>query len=127
MEELAGTELVQSQALFGEGCRHLVGQGIKRRSFVNVKASVGGSVAKATGGGVLLDDDLSTVVCPSFGVLSERQLVALDLFLPSSWRMGDVFQRTDFGLNSFEIHLLRLDLHLPATGFVVEVILGAAL
>lgn len=58
---------------------HLVSQSVERRSFSIVKAFMGRSVAKVRRGGVSLDDDVSTVVGPSFSVLPERQFVALDL------------------------------------------------
>lgn len=58
---------------------HLVSQSVERRSFGSVKAFMGRSVAKVRRRGVGLDDDVSTVVGPSFSVLSERQFVALDL------------------------------------------------
>lgn len=58
---------------------YLIGQGVKGRSFSSIKASVGGSVAKITRGGVSLNDDFSTVVGSSFGALSEAQLLSLNL------------------------------------------------
>lgn len=50
---------------------HLISQGVKGRSFSSIKASRGGSVAKVIWGGVRLDDDVSTVVSSSSGLLSE--------------------------------------------------------
>lgn len=45
-------------------------QGVEGWSFSSVKAC---------GGGVRLDDDVSTMISASFGVLSEGQLLALNL------------------------------------------------
>lgn len=66
---------------------YLVGQGVEGRSFSSVKASRGGSVAKATRGGVRLDDDFSTVVGSSFGVLSEGQFLTFNLFTHDQYKV----------------------------------------
>lgn len=58
---------------------HLVSQSVKRRSFSSIKAFMGRSIAKVRRGGVSLDNDVSTVVSPSFGIISEGQFVALNL------------------------------------------------
>lgn len=73
---------------------YLIGQGVEGWSFSCIKASMGGSVAKITRGGVSLDDDFSTVVGSSFGALSEAQLLSLDLQthtrVSHDWESGHV-------------------------------------
>lgn len=58
---------------------YLLGQGIKGRGLSDIKATWGGSAAQVMGGGVGLDDDVSTMVSPSFGTFFEVELLSLNL------------------------------------------------
>lgn len=73
----AGGRGGRSQALFGQGGGHLVGQRGELRGVGNVEAAGGGHGAEGVGG-VLQGDDLCAVVRARLGGLTEAQLVALN-------------------------------------------------
>lgn len=74
-----GGAWTRSQALFGQGGGHLVGQRGELRRVGNIDAAGGGHGAELLGG-VFQRDDLGTVVSAGLGGLTEVQLVALNLW-----------------------------------------------
>lgn len=69
---------LRSQALFGQGGGHLVGQRGQLRRVGHVDAAGGRHGAQLVGG-LVQGDDLGAVVGAGLGRLTEAQLVALDL------------------------------------------------
>lgn len=74
-----GVRQARSQALFGQGGGHLVGQRGELRRVGHVDAARGGHGAELVGG-VFQGDDLGAVVSAGLGCLTEVQFVALNLW-----------------------------------------------
>lgn len=80
-----GVRRARSQALFGQGGGHLVGQRGELRRVGHVDAARGGHGAELVRG-VFQGDDLGAVVSAGLGCLAEVQFVALNLWRDERWR-----------------------------------------
>lgn len=117
-----------SQALLGECSSDVLSQSGKLRGFEQVDASRRGDVAKPPGGRHAgsawgLGDDLSPVVHTGLSMLSEVQLLAVNLDITASGYMVSIVKRTDFSLGLFfEIQFYTLNFHTPTTWPVADVL-----
>lgn len=121
-----------SQALLSECGSDVLGQGCKLRGLEQVDASGRGDVAEPPGGCHAgpargLRDDLGPMVHTGLRVLSEVQLLAVNLDVSTSRYVVSVVKRTDFSLGLFfEIQFHALNFHTPTTWPVADVLQGAA-
>lgn len=117
-----------SQALLSECSSDILGQSGKLRGFEQVDASRRGDVAESSGGCHTgsawgLCDDLSPVVHTGLSVLSEVQLLAVNLDITTARYMVSIIKRTNFSLGLFfEIQLYTLNFHTPTTWPVADIL-----
>lgn len=95
-----------SQALFSECGGDILGQGGKLGGFEQVDASRRGDVAESSGGSHTgsawgLCNDLSPMVHTGLSMLSEVQLLAVNLDITTSGNVVSIVKRTDFSLGLF--------------------------
>lgn len=117
-----------SQTLLSECSSDILGQSGKLRGFKQVDASRRGDIAESSGGCHAgsawgLRNDLSSVVHTGLRVLSEVQLLAVDLDVAASRDMVSIVQWADFSLGLlFEIQFYTLNFHTPTTWPVADVL-----
>lgn len=117
-----------SQALLSECSSDILGQGGELRGFEQIDASRGGDVAESprgrhAGSAWGLRDDLSPVVHTGLSMLSEVQLLTVNLDISTSGYMVSIVKRTDFSLGLFfEIQFYTLNFHTSTTWPVADVL-----
>lgn len=117
-----------SQALLSECSSDILGQSGQLRGFEQVDASRRGDIAESSGGCHAgsawgLCNDLSSVVHTGLRMLSEVQLLAVDLDITTSRYMVGIVKRANFSLGLFfEIQFHALNFHTPTTWPVADIL-----
>lgn len=121
-----------SQALLSECGSDILSQSGELRGLKQVDASGRGDIAESSwrchaGPARGLCNDLSPMVHTGLRMLSEVQLLAVDLDVTTSRDVVSVVKRTDFSLGLFfEIQFHTLNFHSPTTWPVADVLQRAA-